>query len=250
MDKMIYTVLNGMKVTEQRQANTINELANVSTIGFKKSFNSAVISRDLVAPTGLNSRAIPIMKTENVVDLTPGPVQRSGNPLDLYISGQGLLAVQASDGTEVYTRRGDLKITDNGVLTTGAGHVVLGDNGPITLPPTSKIDISADGTVNILAQGEAGNVMEPIARLKLVNAEGEVMQIRSDGLYQTAAETQLPADAQISVTIGALEGSSATPIDAMVQMIRDSRAYEMQISVMKNAKELSTAGASVMRLDS
>ena len=92
--------------------------------------------------------------------------------------------------------------------------------------------------------------MEPIARLKLVNAEGEVIQIRSDGLYQTAAQTQLPTDAQISVTTGALEGSSATPIDAMVQMIRDSRAYEMQISVMKNAKELSTAGASVMRLDS
>lgn len=249
MDKMIYTVLNGMKVTEQRQANTVNELANVSTIGFKKSFNSAVISRDLMAPTGLNSRAIPILKTENVVDLTPGPVQRSGNPLDLYISGRGLFAVQAEDGTEVYTRRGDLKITDNGVLTTGAGYLVLGDNGPITLPPTAKVDISADGTVNILAQGEAGNLMEPIARLKLVNAADQVMQIRSDGLYQPLNQGTLAADAEISVTTGALEGSSATAVDAMVQMIRDARAYEMQISVMKNAKELSTAGASVVRMD-
>ena len=249
MDKMIFTVLNGMKVTEQRQANTFNELANVNTVGFKKSFSSSVISRDLVAEGGLNSRAFPMLKTDNVVDLTPGSVQRTGHPLDLFISGQGLIAVQSTDGTEAYTRRGDIKITENGVLTTGAGHLLLGDNGPITLPPSAKVDITADGTVNILAAGEAGNVMTPIARVKLVNAENSVMQIRSDGLYETSTKEILPPDASITVMSGALEGSSASPIDAMVQMIRDSREYEMQVSVFKNAKELSTAGASVVRMD-
>jgi flagellar basal-body rod protein FlgF len=249
MDKMIFTVLNGMKVTEQRQANTFNELANVNTVGFKKSFSSAVISRDLVAEGGLNSRAFPMLQTDNIVDLSPGSVQRTGHPLDLYVSGQGLFAVQAPDGTEAYTRRGDIKITENGVLTTGAGHLLLGDNGPITLPPSAKVDIAADGTVNILAAGEAGNVMTPVARIKLVNAQDQVMQIRSDGLFQTANKALLQTDADITVMPGAVEGSSASPIDAMVQMIRDSREYEMQVSVFKNAKELSTAGASVVRMD-
>ena len=136
-----------------------------------------------------------------------------------------------------------------GVLTTGAGHLLLGDNGPITLPPSTKVDIAADGTVNILAAGEAGTVMTPVARIKLVNAQDQVMQIRSDGLFQPANKALLQADADITVMSGAVEGSSASPIDAMVQMIRDSREYEMQVSVFKNAKELSTAGASVVRMD-
>jgi len=249
MDKMIFTIMNGMKVVEQRQANTFNELANVNTVGFKKSFNSVVQSRELVGADSLASRAFPSLTSMNAVDMRPGAIKHTGNPLDLYISGEGLFAVQGKDGAEAYTRRGDIKVSDNGLLTTGKGDLLLGDGGPITIPPASKIEIAGDGTVSILVAGEAGNEMTPVGRVKLVNAQGQSMQIRSDGLYQTVTGEELPPDAAISVTPGALEGSAATPIDAMVQMIRDSREYEMQVRVIKNAKEISTASAAVMRMD-
>jgi len=249
MDKMIFTVLNGMKVVEQRQANTFNELANVNTVGFKKSFNSAVMSGDLLAENSLNTRAYPSLQTINKVDIKPGPFQRTGNPFDLYINERGLLAVQDADGNEVYTRRGDIKVTDNGVLTTGTGNLVLGDDGPITLPPTNRAEVSPDGTISILEPGAINNELTPVARLKLVNPGDNLIQIRSDGLYETQSKELLPADALIKVTTGGLEGSAVNPIEAMVNMIRDSRAYEMNVRVIKNAKEVSTASASMMRLD-
>ena len=250
MDKMIFTVLNGMQVTERRQANTFNELANVNTIGFKSSFDAAIISKDLTSKDTFDSRAFPGLSAQNVVDLEPGPMMRTNHDLDLFISDKGLFAVQANDGTEVYTRRGDLKITANGVLTTGKGNVVLGDNGPITLPDAAKIQISPDGVINGVIATDQGMVVEEVARLKLVNAEGQVIQIRQDGLYQTLTQEPLPADAQIKVTTGALEGSSASAVDVLVQMIKDSREYEMQVKVVKNAKEMATASASMIRLDS
>ena len=249
MDKMIFTVLNGMKVVEQRQANTFNELANVNTVGFKKSFNSAVMSGDLVADDSLETRAYPSLQTINKVDLKPGPFQRTGHPFDLYLNGRSLLAVQDGQGNEVYTRRGDIKVSENGVLTTGSGNVVLGDDGPITLPPTTRAQVSPDGTISILAPGSVNNEMTPVARLKLVNPGENLIQIRSDGLYQTETKELLPVDAEMKVTAGGLEGSAANPIESMINMIRDSRAYEMNVRVIKNAKEVSTASASMMRLD-
>ena len=249
MDKMIFTVLNGMKVVEQRQANNVNELANVNTVGFKKSFNSSVLWQNLQGENSLETRAFPSLLSRNVVDLKPGPFQRTGNPFDLYIHGQGLFAVQAEDGTEVYTRRGDLKVSENGVLTTGTGNLILGDNGPITIPPTSRVEVSPNGTISILVPGSTTNEMSPIARLKLVDGSTQTMQIRSDGLYQTLDKALLEPDAKIKVSAGGLEGSAANPIESMINMIRDSRAYEMNIRVIKNAKEVSTASASMMRLD-
>jgi len=249
MDKMIFTVLNGMKVVEQRQANTFNELANTNTVGFKKTFNSSVRYQDLQADDSLQTRAYPSLISRNVVDLKPGPFQRTSNPFDVYINDSGLLAVQASDGTEVYTRRGDLKVTEGGVVTTGNGKVVLGENGPITLPPSGRVEISPSGTISIQELGAINNQLTPIARLKLVNGENRVLQVREDGLYQTVDKAILEPDAAIKVTAGGLEGSAISAIDAMVNMIRDSRAYEMNVRVIKNAKEVSTASASMMRLD-
>jgi flagellar basal-body rod protein FlgF len=159
------------------------------------------------------------------------------------------LAVQDGQGNEVYTRRGDIKVSENGVLTTGSGNVVLGDDGPITLPPTTRAQVSPDGTISILAPGSVNNEMTPVARLKLVNPGENLIQIRSDGLYQTETKELLPVDAEMKVTAGGLEGSAANPIESMINMIRDSRAYEMNVRVIKNAKEVSTASASMMRLD-
>ena len=250
MDKLIFTVLNGMKVSEMRQANTFNELANVNTTGFKSSFNSVAVAKDLTSPDAFDSRAFPSLRYGNTVNLKPGPMIATKNDLDVYISNKGVLAVQAKDGSEAYTRRGDLKVTENGVLTTGAGHVVLGNQGPITLPPSSKVTINQTGVISVIPMSSTDNTFQEIDRLKLVNSEGQELKIREDGLYETESKQPLPEDGAIGVMVGALEGSSAKPVELMVQMIKDSRDYEMQVRVIKNAKEISTSSASMIRMDS
>jgi len=250
MDKLIFTTLNGMKVVEQRQAVTYNELANVSTVGFKKTTSPATVFRDLVAENQLDTRTYPIVLGDNVVDLTPGSMQQTGGNLDFYISGKGLFGVQATDGTEAYTRRGDMKLTANGLLTTGAGDLVLGDNGPITIPPSQSIDVSPDGTIRAILLGDPTRTPVEIDRLKLVNAENVPMKLRPDGLYSAVSNELLEPDAAIPLTKGALEGSAVSPVEAMVQMIKDAREYEMHVRIIRNAKDLSNTSATMIRLDS
>ena len=249
MDRMIFTVLNGMKVVEKRQANTFNELANVSTVGFKKSMTHTVDWRDLAADDQYNTRAFPVLKTINRVELEPGPMMVTGNNLDVYLNHRGLIAVQGTDGTEAYTRRGDLKLTENGLLTVGSGDLVLGENGPITIPPSARIELSADGVISVIPEGEGALELVDIDRIKIVNGADENFQIRADGLFETADQRILPADGQMGVVVGALESSAASPIEAMVQMIKDSREYEMHVRVIKNAKELSQSSASMVRIE-
>jgi flagellar basal-body rod protein FlgF len=177
-------------------------------------------------------------------------MMQTGVNLDAYINDKGLLAVQGNDGTEAYTRRGDLKVTENGILTTGAGDLVLGDAGPITIPPSSKIELSDDGVLSVTPMGQDATVLVPIARLKLVNGDKVGLKIRPDGLYETPDAQTLPVDASVRISVGALEGSSVSPVESMVQMIKDAREYEMHVRVIRNAKEMSTSSTSMVRLDS
>ena len=250
MDKLVFTTLNGMKTVEQRQSVTYNELANVSTVGFKKTTSPGMIYRDLVAQDQLDTRTFPVVLGDNIIDLTPGAMQQTGGDLDFYISGKGLFGVQGSDGNEAYTRRGDMKLTANGLLTTGAGDLVLGDNGPITIPPSQSIDVSPDGTIRAILLGDPTFTPVEIDRLKLVNAENVPMKLRPDGLYNAVSNEILEPDAAITLTKGALEGSAVSPVEAMVQMIKDAREYEMHVRVIRNAKELSTSTSNMLRLDS
>jgi flagellar basal-body rod protein FlgF len=218
-------------------------------VGFKKSMSSVVQWRDFVAAEHLDSRAFPVLKTVNAVDLTPGPMIQTNNPLDVYVNGQGLIAVESKDGQEVYTRRGDLKITENGLITTGKGDLILGDGGPMTLPPSSRVEIGVDGTVSVVPLGDPAGTLIPVDRIKLVDATDEPMKIRPDGLYEPMRGGTLDADANVKLAVGALEGSTSTSMNAMVQMIKDAREYEMYVKVMKNARELAQSSASIVRMD-
>jgi flagellar basal-body rod protein FlgF len=154
--------------------------------------------------------------------------------------------VQGPEGQELYTRRGDLTISADGQLMTGTGSLVLGDGGPITVPSGSNISITNDGSVNMIPQG--ANAEVTVGRIKLVDTKDTEMLIREDGLYQVR-EGALPASADITLTTKALEGSNVTVVDSMVRMITLSRQYEMSVNMIKNAREVDAASASLMRLN-
>ena len=246
MDKMIFTMLNSMMNVQTKQTNNAHEIANVVTPGFKKSYSEQTRSMDVHIPGAHNSRAMPMSRATNVVDMNPGSLMVSGRALDIYVNGAGAIAVQGPEGQDLYTRRGDLSVSASGALVTGTGNLVLGDNGPITIPQGTNISIANDGTVNMIPPGASVEVA--VGRIKLVDATNQNLLIREDGMYQLE-EGELPASANVRVTPKALEGSNVNVVDSMVRMIMLSRQYEMSVNMIKNAREVDAASASTMRLN-
>jgi flagellar basal-body rod protein FlgF len=159
MDKIIYTAMGGASHTLEQQANASNNLANASTTGFKAQLNT--FRAVPLVGEGMATRTYVVDSTAGT-DFTGGAMQQTGRSLDIAINGDGWLAVQAADGTESYTRAGDLKINENGLLQTQSGHNVLGDTGPITIQPQTNITIASDGTVSSISLNGTPNAVETV----------------------------------------------------------------------------------------
>ena len=246
MDRFIDIARTAMRGTMARQSAIANNLANADTTGFRAEIANA--STRWIGGSTFNSRAEQVGQVI-AADMKQGAVTQTGNPLDVALDGDALLAVQANDGSEGYTRRGDLRMSESGLLTTGDGHPVLGEGGPITLPPADSIKIAKDGGVWILPQGGEAGLMQQVDTLKLVNATGSVIAKGTDNLFREVNGGALPTDPIASVTSGALEQSNVNATSALVQMIEASRAWESQIKMIDTAKEIDGGGASLMRLD-
>jgi len=246
MDKMIYTVMSGLQLLDIARINNANEIANANTTGFKTSFSQAAGFKDIGVKGSQSPRAIPILSGDNIMKLKPGALISTGRNLDVAVSGKGVLSVQSSDGKEVYTRRGDLKINQSGVLENGKGQLVLGKGGAITIPPSRHLEINSRGDILIIPADAVGNNLQLVGRLKLSDTAGKSLRIRPDGLYETLDGTSLEVSKEISVTSGAVEGSNVSIVGALTKMIQSSRDYEMFIRMLKQAKEVDTASAGVL----
>ncbi|MDX3900034.1 MAG: flagellar basal body rod protein FlgF [Sphingobium sp.] len=246
MDRLVNTALTAMRGAMARQASIANNLANANTVGFRAEIANA--ETRWIKGDELNTRA---QASEQVIaaDMGQGAVTQTGNPLDVAMNGDALLAVQAPDGSEAYTRRGDLKMTDSGLLTTGDGLPVLGEGGPITLPPADSLSIAQDGSIWIVPQGGEASNPQRIDALKLVSPVGSSVAKGTDGLFRETNGGALPGDPLATVTSGSVEGSNVNATASLVAMIEASRAWETQIKMIDTAKQLDDGGASLMRLD-
>jgi flagellar basal-body rod protein FlgF len=247
MDKMIHINLKAMQGIMNRQTAIANNMANADTTGFRAEIVNA---RALyVQGEGLASRA---STSEAVVgaDMHAGTVENTGGALDVALNGDALLGVQAADGAEAYTRRGDLMVNQSGLLTTGDGFPVLGQGGPITLPPADKISIAANGAISIVPAGGDPAQQIEVGRLKLVSPQGSEIKKGLDGLFRVPGDGALPEDPDATVTTGALEGSNVNMTQALVDMIEASRAWETQVKMLTTAQEMDDGGASIMRMPS
>lgn len=246
MDRMLYLAMSGAQQVMLGQAVTTNNLANASTPGFKQDL-AQFRSMPVFGP-GFPSRVYAMTERPGV-NFESGPLNTTGRELDMAVNGKGWIAVQAADGSEGYTRAGDLRISSGGLLVTGAGYPVLGNGGgPIAIPPSEKLEIGVDGTISIRPVGQAANVLAEIDRIKLVNPPEEDMTKGRDGLMRLKNGDLEPADASVRLISGALEGSNVSTVEAMVKMIDMSRSFEMQIKAMKTAEETDAAADKLMRL--
>lgn len=233
MDRSLYVSMSGAKETLQAQTANNHNLANASTSGFKADL-SAFQSRAVQGP-GFASR---VYSTDATVgfDSTTGAMTATGQDLDVAVQGSGWIAVQAANGTEGYTRAGDLHVDSNGLLMTATGHPVLGDGGPISVPPYSSISVGRDGTISIVPAGQSASTVATVGRIKLVNPTASELTRGDDGLFRSTTGTAV-SDASVTLTSGVLESSNVNVADAMVQMIELSRRFELQIKSMKTAED-------------
>lgn len=245
MDKLLYVAMNGATETMKAQAVNSQNLANASTTGFRADLESYA-STPVYGP-GHASRVYGVAEGKGV-DFTPGSAIGTGRDLDVAVNGKGWIAVQAPDGTEAYTRAGDLQVDSLGLLRTGAGHPVIGSGSPIAIPPSEKIEIASDGTISIKPLGQVGSAFQVVERIKLVNPPESEMMKGADSLMHMAGFQPAVADTTVSLQAGALESSNVNGIEAMVNMIQLARHYEMQVKIMANAEENDKASSSLMRM--
>jgi len=245
MDRMLFVAMSGAKETMKAQAINTNNLANASTTGFRADFQSS-LSQPVYGP-GHPSRVYATTSAE-AIDFSPGTIISTGRDLDAAIAGKGWFAVQAADGSEAYTRAGDLRMDNTGRITNGAGFALLGNGGPISIPAHSKLQIGSDGTISIQPLGQSASTLAIIDRIKLVNPENSNLQKGTDGLMHTRNGVAAQEDGSVSVVSASLESSNVNTIGAMVRMIELSRQYEHQIKIMSTAEENDRASAQIMQL--
>lgn len=246
MDRLIYTAMTGARHLLDQQATTANNLANATTTGFRAQLDS--FRAVPVVSEGLPTRTFVVDNTVGA-DFRQGTMQTTGRALDVAVRGDGWLAVQSADGSEAYTRNGSLKVSENGLLQTTSGQTLVGENGPIAIPPDTDVAIAVDGTVS----GIAMNQTQPgpaniLGRIKLVNPDTKGMVRGDDGLFRN--QSGLPADPDLNVRLadGTLEGSNVNPIDAMVNMITLARSFDTQMSLLKNAENNAAKATQILAL--
>ena len=245
MDEMIYVAMTGARHIEYAQAINNHNLANASTTGFRADLHT--FESQPVEGPGNESRVNAVL-TGVGTDFSSGPVSATGRKLDIAVQGDGFIAVQAPDGTEAYTRAGDLRIEEGGLLTTGAGHLVIGNGGPVAIPPSASLEIGVDGTISIQPLGQGPETLSIVDRIKLVNPDIADLQKGNDGLIYTKDLEPAPADAKVSITSGTLEHSNVNIAKTLVNMIELTRQYEMQVNMIKASEENADAASQMMRL--
>ncbi len=246
MDRMLYISMNAAQQTMLSQAANSNNLANVNTTGFRADFEQ--FRSQPVFGEGLPTRVYS-MSERPATDYQQGSVQSTGRELDISIQGDGFLAVQGKDGREGYSRAGDLQITASGQLVTGTGLAVMGEGGPIAIPPAEKIEIGSDGTITIRPIGSEANALAILDRIKLVKPDLNNVFKDSDGLLRMKDGTDAPLDATVTVASGTLESSNVNAVSALVNMIELQRQYEMQVKMMKAADDNGAASARMLQFN-
>lgn len=245
MDRVIYIAMTGAREVMRQQASVAHNLANVSTHGFRQELN---VFRALpVVGEGAKTRAFVIQTTPRS-DFTQGALQLTGRPLDVALRGPGWIAVQGPDGQEAYTRMGHLQVSQNGILQTTNGLNVLGDAGPLAVPPGQDVLIGKDGTVSTVPVGQNLTAVAIAGRIKLVNPPEETLVRGEDGLFRQKNGEPAPAAANVTLVAGALESSNVNPAESMVNMISLARQFDMQMRVIRAAEDNHRSGDRVLTM--
>ena len=251
MDKGIYTAVGSINAQRMQETNAIHELANVSTVGFKKAYQIALESYR-VDGDGFKTRFLAANSPSGVVNLTPGSRIATGNAMDIFMNDETVLGVQNEDAQVAFTRRGDVRINQNGELALVTGELVLDDGGGAIVPPVDQIlSISDEGVVYAVDPEQEVAEPQEVARLMLRDASGVSLEKMEDGLFKVIGQPAgdfATGPNLVSVSSGQLEGSAANAMETMVKMMNGVRSFEMKMKLVKELGDLGDSNNTLMRL--
>lgn len=246
MDRLIYTAMSGAKQAFLQQAGVANNLANAASTGYRAMEHKFRAVQ--VQGGDLPTRAFTI--NASIADtFDQGPLMATGRALDVAVQGAGWIAVETPDGGEAYTRNGALQVNAAGQLQTSNGMNVLGDGGPIAIPPDNQITIAPDGTVSVVPLFGTPNNSNPVGRIKLVNPPENELARGADGLFRLKSGQPADADANVKLASETLEGSNVNSVDAMVNLISLARQFEMQVKMLQNADANDRSAAQILSMN-
>jgi flagellar basal-body rod protein FlgF len=246
VDKLIYVAMTGAAHIDRAQTLHANNLANVGTTGFRADFAQARSVQ--LYGEGYNSRVYALAEQPGS-DFKQGAFVQTGRDLDTAITGEGFFAVTGPDGKEAYSRSGDFFVDPVGALRDGAGRQVLGDGGPISLPPYDKLYIGADGTVTIQPEGQGPEALVQIDRLKLVKPDRGGVSKGTDGLMHTKNSTPLASSPDVSVISGQLEGSNVNAVSEMTSILELARQFDLEVRLMKSAEQNDETATQLLQIN-
>jgi flagellar basal-body rod protein FlgF len=239
--------MSGAKHILGQQAAVAHNLANVSTNGYRAA--ASAFRAVQVQGEGLPTRAFVVDSTSGA-NFAPGALQSTGRDLDIAVQGPGWIAVQSENGSEAYTRNGSLQVSPNGMLQTRNGLNVLGDGGPISVPPDSNVSIAKDGTVSVVSTLPPPKSVNAIGRIKLVNPDEKLLVRGGDGLFRLANGGGAEADPKVALASGALEGSNVNAVEEMVSMISLARQFDLQMQLLNNAQKNASQASQILNIKS
>jgi len=253
MDRLIFTSHSAISESAIARQALVNELANVSTAGFKRSFDVAMRTLK-VEGQGFDSRYQTQAIARDVIDLTPGPIIATNRSMDISLNGSSVMGVQGQDGQLAFTRRGDLRVNAQGVLENGQGNLIRGTGGPIVVPPGFIVQVNRDGSVYARDPNQPGVGAQQVGQLMLRDASKQPLVRRPDGLFtpqgQPPGSDFASGPEPVVVTSSSLEGSNVNAVYGMTRLIDQSRSFEAQIRAIKQAKELDESSATLMKASS
>jgi flagellar basal-body rod protein FlgF len=216
-----------------------HNLANVSTVGFKRRCNA--FSKSLEAQDA-ETYSPGTIDLNSIFDFSQGSIVETGRPLDFALHGKGFFVIETPEGP-LYTRNGTFQTNQNSQIVDSLGRIVAGQAGPITIPNNlgiSQLSVSSDGTIS------AGEIAIGKFRLVDFNDNDNKLVPTGDSCYRMPDENIQPVAAeQVIVKQGYQEASNVQIIDEMVDMILVSRLYEANMKTLTAAKETSSSLLSV-----
>lgn len=245
MDRLIFTAFSGLNASMVRQRVIASNMANTQTIGYREDtlqFTPMTVKGDSLEVRALSDGEV------RGANMAEGSLTETGRMLDIALVGQAMLTVQGQDGQEAYTRRGDLAVSASGVLQNGDGRPVIGENGPISIPPGGQVSIAPDGQVLVRDPATPNAPPNRVDRLKLATPGGTRIEKGLDGLFRVYGGGALPNDLEAKVLPGSLEQSNVKPSEVLVQMVEAQRLFDIRTKLISTAKDVDESSAALMRV--
>lgn len=250
MQQSMYSALFGALTQEHRLNVIANNLANVNTTGYKQdrmAFKDVFVryAHDSIREPILNLRDKPLFPDPHYlaknrialaqIDFSQGSLRQTGNALDVAIVGEGFFKVQAADGEQYYSRDGSFHLNAEGLLVNMNEDLVMGQGGPVALPPGSRVEI--DGTGNIRVDGALVDTLQVVG---VDNPDG--LEKVGNNHYRAKAAGAVAEQAAPGVTVeqGYLEAPNVEVVTEMVNMIEVQRGFEAYTKLIQTTNDIDT----------